>query len=61
MTKEKKLAVEKFDRNMAVNEVKEEKLKWFSADDKPMRLTGFYFRKPGEVFRRFPLDDLPPF
>ena len=60
MEKEKKLAVEKFDRNMAVNEVKEEKLKWFSADDKPMRLTGFYFRKPGEVFRRFPLDDKLP-
>ena len=28
MEKEKKLAVEKFDRNMAVNEVKEEKLKY---------------------------------
>ena len=61
MAEEKKLAVEKFDRNMAVNKVDEENIKWFSADDEPMRLTGFYFRKKGEAFRRFPLDEkLPP-
>ena len=61
MAEEKKLAVEKFDRNMAVNKVDAENIKWFSADDEPMRLTGFYFRKKGEVFRRLPLDEkLPP-
>ena len=61
MSDNKKLAVEKLDRNMAVNEVQEEKVKWFSADDAPLRLTGFYFRKKGDLFRRFPLDEkLPP-
>ncbi|MBR2373995.1 MAG: hypothetical protein IKA87_07170, partial [Lentisphaeria bacterium] len=61
MSDEKKLAVEKFDRNMAVNEAKEDNVKWFSADDAPLRLSGLYFRKPGEAFRRFPLDEkLPP-
>ena len=61
MSSDKKMAVEKFDPNMAVNEVKEEKLKWFSADDAPLRLSGFYFRKKGDLFRRLPLDEkLPP-
>ena len=52
MSNEKKLAVEKYDRNMAVNQVEAEEMKWLSADDEPMRLTGFYFRKKGDVFRR---------
>ena len=61
MSNEKKLAVEKYDRNMAVNQVEAEEMKWLSADDEPMRLTGFYFRKKGDVFRRLPLDEkLPP-
>ena len=60
MSKEKKLAVEKYDRNMAVEAVQQEKMKWFSADTAPMRLTGFYFRKKGDVFRRFPQDDKLP-
>ena len=61
MSTEKKLAVEKFDRNMAVKNVDETEMKWFSADDEPLRLTGFYFRKKGGLFRRFDLDDnLPP-
>ena len=58
---EKKLAVEKLDKNMAVNEVTGEKVVWHSADDAPMRLSGFYFRKKGGVFRRLPLDDKLPY
>lgn len=60
MSNDKKLAVEKLDTNMAANDVQEEKLKWFSADDAPLRLTGFYFRKKGDVFRRLPLDEQLP-
>lgn len=46
---------------MAVQSASEDTVKWYSADDDPLRLTGFYFRKKGEAFRRFPLDDkLPP-
>ena len=29
---------------------------WYSADSEPMELSGFYWRKPGEPFRRIPLD-----
>ena len=58
---DKKLAVEKVDKNMAVGEAGTEKVVWHTADDAPMRLTGFYFRKKGGDFRRLPLDDkLPP-
>ncbi len=60
MSNEKKLAVEKYDRNMAVENVTQQELQWLTADDAPLRLTGFYFRKPGEVFRRLPLDDKLP-
>ena len=58
---DKKLAVEKIDKNMAVGEAGTEKVIWHTADDAPLRLTGFYFRKKGGEFRRLPLDDkLPP-
>ena len=49
---DKKLAVEKVDRNMAVGEAGTEKVVWHTADDAPLRLTGFYFRKKGGEFRR---------
>jgi len=57
---DKKSKIEQWDENMKVSTVDGTPVRWYTADDKPFRLSGFYFRKPGDPFRRFPLDKQIP-
>lgn len=55
----KAVDIAKVDRNLAVKTSSLEGMDVYSVDNVNMSLSGFYWRKPGEAFRRLPLDMEP--
>ena len=50
----KKIDIRKIDKAMDFEEKTFDGMDWYSADDKPFKLDGLYWRKKGGVFRRLP-------
>ena len=53
---EEKTTLADIDKAMAVKTASGDGIDWYSADAPGLELNGFYWRKPGEPFRRLPLD-----
>lgn len=53
---EKQTEIAKFDKAMAVKVANHDGADWYTVDEPKFKLTGFPWYKPGDPFRRIPLD-----